>query len=170
MFGSLMQSVGVLNFGIGGDRTQHVLWRIDNGELDFGPHIVVVCIGTNNIYAQTEDQIAEGIEAVVKAIRHRLPSAHVVVVDVPPRDPELGDLRQIVVDINEKMRQRLQSKHDPMVTFVGETFTRDLINPVDGKISAQDMYDFLHFTELGYRKFCRPIVEEIDRLLGPIVG
>jgi platelet-activating factor acetylhydrolase IB subunit beta/gamma len=150
MFGQLIQSVGVLNFGIGGDRTQHVLWRIENGELDFGPHIVVVCIGTNNIYAQTEDQIAEGIEAVVTAIRHRLPAAH--------------------VDINEKMRQRLMPKRDPMLTFVGETFTRDLVNPVDGKISALDMYDFLHFSEQGYRKFCRPIVDEIHRLFGPIVG
>jgi hypothetical protein len=57
------------NFGIGGDRTQHVLWRITNGELDgIKPKVVVLMIGTNNSGSDEADGIAKGVTAIVKAI------------------------------------------------------------------------------------------------------
>src|SRR5581483_7232139 len=58
------------NFGIGGDRTQHVLWRIQNGELDgITPKVAMLMIGTNNTGNDSAEQIAEGITAIVKQIR-----------------------------------------------------------------------------------------------------
>ena len=49
------------NFGIGGDRTQHVLWRIDNGELDgISPKVLVLMLGTNNLGSNPNEQIAKG--------------------------------------------------------------------------------------------------------------
>jgi len=54
------------DFGISGDRTQHVLWRMDNGELDgIKPKVAVVMIGTNNVHANTPAEVAEGITAIV---------------------------------------------------------------------------------------------------------
>src|SRR4029077_7959156 len=53
------------NFGIGGDRTQHVLWRIQNGELKgIEPKVAVLMIGTNNAGANTSDEITQGITAI----------------------------------------------------------------------------------------------------------
>ena len=55
-----------LNFGIGGDSTQHVLWRLENGELEhIRPQIVVVCLGTNN-HSHTAEQVTGGIKAIVQ--------------------------------------------------------------------------------------------------------
>src|SRR5271163_766009 len=62
------------NFGIGGDRTQHVLWRIQHGELDgIEPKATVIMIGTNNLGADTPDEIAQGIKSIVAQVRRRLP-------------------------------------------------------------------------------------------------
>ena len=74
------------NFGIGGDRTQHVLWRLNNGELDgIQPKVVVLMIGTNNTGSDPADQIAEGITAIVKTIRDKSPKTKVMLLAVFPR-------------------------------------------------------------------------------------
>ena len=59
------------DFGVSGDRTEHVLWRIANGELDgIHPKVVVLMIGTNNIN-DTAAHILAGDRAVVAAIHGR---------------------------------------------------------------------------------------------------
>ena len=75
-----------VNFGIGGDRTQHVLWRLDNGEVDsIKPKVVVLMIGTNNLGANTEPEIAEGVKAIVDRLRIKLPEAKILLLGVFPR-------------------------------------------------------------------------------------
>src|SRR3954454_12867028 len=67
------------NFGIGGDRTQHVLWRLDNGEVDpIKPKVVVLMIGTNNLGSNSDDQIVEGITTIVSRLRSKLPESKVL--------------------------------------------------------------------------------------------
>ncbi len=62
------------NFGIGGDQTQHVIWRIENGELDgIHPKVVVFMLGTNNTGSHTAAQIAAADRKIVSMIRDRLP-------------------------------------------------------------------------------------------------
>ena len=62
------------NFGIGGDRTQHVLWRIQNGELEgISPKVTVLMIGTNNLFDDTPDEIVQGIKTIVAEIRPACP-------------------------------------------------------------------------------------------------
>src|SRR5947209_8986528 len=59
------------NFGIGGDQTQHVLWRITEGkELEgISPKVAVLMIGTNNLGGPKPEQIAGGVTAIVKELR-----------------------------------------------------------------------------------------------------
>jgi len=74
------------NFGIGGDRTQHLLWRLDHGELEgIKPKVVVVMIGTNNLTTATDDQVFEGVKAVVDRIRLKLPTSKILLLGLTPR-------------------------------------------------------------------------------------
>src|SRR4051812_17531698 len=74
------------NFGIGGDRTQHVLWRITNGELDgISPKVVVLMLGTNNIKSDPPAAIARADARIVQTIRQKLPATKVLLLGVFPR-------------------------------------------------------------------------------------
>ncbi len=74
------------NFGIGGDHTQNLLWRLDHGELEgITPKVVVIMIGTNNIPHDTEDHVVEGVKAVVNRVRLKLPESKVLLLGVFPR-------------------------------------------------------------------------------------
>lgn len=75
-----------LNFGIGGDRTQHVLWRLQHGELEgFRPKVAVLMIGTNNTGSDSAEQIAAGVTAIVKEIHKQSPNTKVLLLAIFPR-------------------------------------------------------------------------------------
>jgi lysophospholipase L1-like esterase len=74
------------NFGIGGDRTEHVLWRMENGELDgVTPKVVVLMIGTNNANDCSGEEIAAGVTAIVKKFREKEPQAKILLLSIFPR-------------------------------------------------------------------------------------
>ncbi|HEX2861202.1 MAG TPA: GDSL-type esterase/lipase family protein, partial [Lacunisphaera sp.] len=76
------------NFGIGGDQTQHVIWRIENGELDgISPKVVVLMLGTNNSGQHTGAQIAAADRKIVGLIRQKLPETKILLLAVFPRGP-----------------------------------------------------------------------------------
>src|SRR6185437_912238 len=92
------------NFGIGGDRTQHVLWRLDNGEVDgIKPKVVVLMIGTNNSGTNSADEIAEGIEAIVKKLHDKLPDTKVLLLAVFPRGDKSDPRREKLTAVNQRI-------------------------------------------------------------------
>ncbi len=94
------------NFGIGGDRTEHVLWRIQHGELEgIEPKVAVLMIGTNNVSSSTPDEIAQGITAIVKELRSRLPKTKILLLGVFPRGEKPLSVRERLKSVNEKNRQ-----------------------------------------------------------------
>src|SRR2546428_11301842 len=77
-----------VNLGIGGDRTQHVLWRLDHGNVDgISPKAAVLMIGTNNSNGKdnTAEQIADGIKAIVAMLREKTPKTKVLILAIFPR-------------------------------------------------------------------------------------
>lgn len=84
------EPMGAVNYGIGGDSTRQVLWRIEHGLLDgLSPKLVVLKIGTNNLYddfnAGSDEEIARGVETSVKAIFAKLPTTRVLLLGILPR-------------------------------------------------------------------------------------
>ena len=135
------------NFGIGGDRTQHVLWRLENGEIDgIDPEVVVLMIGTNNLGDNTSEEIADGVRAIVKTLRTDLPEAKVLLLAVFPRDKAPSPRRERLETVNREIQGFAES--DDKVTYldIGRHFLND-----DGTISKEIMPDFLHLSPKGYR-------------------
>ncbi|WDE99326.1 GDSL-type esterase/lipase family protein [Lentisphaera profundi] len=81
----------VLNLGFGGDRTQNVLWRIQNGEIDgLSPQFVSIMIGTNNITRNKTEDIAFGIKTIIAELKKRLPESKILLFNVFPRHHSRG--------------------------------------------------------------------------------
>ena len=86
-----------VNLGIGGDRTQHVIWRLDNGNLkDITPKAAVIMIGTNNSGSNSSQEIAEGVNKIVEQIRNKSPKTKILLLAVFPRGATKDDARRKV--------------------------------------------------------------------------
>ncbi|XP_069057499.1 platelet-activating factor acetylhydrolase IB subunit alpha1 [Pleurodeles waltl] len=156
----LFSPLHALNFGIGGDATQHVLWRLENGELEhIKPKIIVLWVGTNN-HGHTAEQVARGIEAIVRLINLRQPQAQVVVLGLLPRGKNPNPLREKNQRVNELLKLSLPGLANAQFLNVDPGFVNS-----DGSISHHDMYDYLHLTRSGYARVCKPIHELLQRML-----
>ena len=151
-----------VNFGIGGDRTQHVLWRIENGELEgIKPKVVVLMIGTNNTNSDAPDKIAEGVENIVKTIRDKTGSK-VLLLGVFPREDKAGDKEKTKMyqDKIGKINERIAKLDDGGKT-VRYVDLKDKFVESDGTISDKIMPDKLHLSKEGYQR-------EADALKEPL--
>lgn len=136
------------NFGIGGDRTQHVLWRIDHGELDgLRPKTTVLMIGTNNSNSDSSDQIADAIEIIVREIRARCPGTKILLLGIFPRNKPTDKPSQMetIHRINDIIA-KLDDGKTVRYLDIGPKF----LGP-DGKVPADIMPDFLHPNKTGYQ-------------------
>ncbi len=148
------------NFGIGGDRTEHVLWRIEHGEIDgIHPRVVVLMIGTNNSGSNTADEIALGIAAIVKELRQRLPETKVLLLGIFPRGQKPDATRAKLEEVNRQVSRLDDGSH---VTYLD--IAKAFLNP-DGTLSREIMPDYLHLTAKGYRLWADAIEPTLWRLL-----
>lgn len=162
MWDKMFVPLHCLNFGVGGDETQHVLWRLQNGELeDFAPKVIVICCGTNNTN-HSADQIVGGILEIVKTCQKKQAQSQVIVMAIPPRGQFHNNLRKKLIKVNTEVNKQVTGI--PNVSFF-DVDLHTFVNPADGSISHQDMYDYLHLTRQGYRKLGEPLLEEIQTLL-----
>lgn len=150
------------NFGIGGDRTQHVLWRIQNGELDgIKPKVVVLMIGTNNTGQDSAEQIADGIAAIVKTIRQRSPSTKVMLLAVFPRGEQPGNPGRVKIAEINKTIGKLDDGRNVRYLDIGGKFLQP-----DGTLTKDIMPDFLHLSARGYEiwgEAINPLLHEMLR-------
>ncbi|XP_052806131.1 platelet-activating factor acetylhydrolase IB subunit alpha2-like [Mya arenaria] len=161
----MFEPLHCLNFGIGGDQTQHVLWRVQNGELEnLEPKVIVLLVGTNN-YDHTAKQVAGGIVEIVSAIQLKQPKAQIIVLGIPPRGEKPNPLRIKIKEINDNLAMQLDDIEN--CTFLATD--PSMYVDAEGKISAMDMYDYLHLTSRGYQKLCDPLLELAQDLLQEFV-
>jgi len=147
--------LGAANMGIGGDRTQNILWRIEDGALDgLTSELVVLKIGVNNLWEEAfecgVDKVADGVAACVAAIRARCPDAKVLVLGILPTQAAPDHpLRAVVRAVNARSAALLPTP-DGQVRFedIGAAF----LEP-EGRISADIMPDGCHLSPRGYALF-----------------
>ncbi|XP_053308620.1 platelet-activating factor acetylhydrolase IB subunit alpha2 [Spea bombifrons] len=156
----LFSPLHALNFGIGGDTTRHVLWRLQNGELEnIKPKVIVLWIGTNN-HENTAEEVAGGVEAIIKLINTLQPQAKIIVMGLLPRGEKPNPLREKNGRVNQILRSWLPRLPGVQLLDMDFGFVHS-----DGTVSRHDMFDFLHLTAAGYAKVCRPLHELIMQLL-----
>jgi len=152
-----------VNLGISGDRTQHVLWRLDNGNVkNISPKVAVVMIGTNNSGEgrNTAEEMIDGVTAVVDKLHAKLPKTKVLLLDIFPRGQRINAQRGKILQVNQVL-SRLDKR--PNVTFlrIGQKFVS-----ADGSIAKGIMPDFLHLTPKGYAIWAEAIEPTLARLMG----
>lgn len=166
-----------VNCGIGGDRTQHVLYRMQNGNLDglakpakgSAPRLVVLMIGTNNTsggpgVANSPTEINQGVRADVLAIHEKLPMAHILVLGIFPRSEKPDAQREAVAETNKLLSTIGKSAGtDPGMPSVHYLDISDRFREKDGTISKEIMPDFLHLSPKGYQIWADAIAPEIDK-------
>jgi lysophospholipase L1-like esterase len=154
-------SIKTANFGIGGDKTENVLWRIQNGNLDgINPKVIVLMIGTNNVKRDTAVNIVEGVTAIVREIRIRTPNSKVLLLAIFPRgeNPVEAD-REKITEINTRIASLDDYRHVYYLD-IGQRF----LSP-DGKISKEIMPDFLHLSTAGYKIWADAMQPKLAELM-----
>lgn len=151
------------NFGINGDATQHVLWRLRHGELDgIAPKVVVLLIGTNNLSYCTTDEVAGGVAAVVGEVRYRLPHARILLLGIFPRGERPGPVREKIAAVNARLARLDDGEHVRFLD-IGRSFLGD-----DGTIAREVMPDSLHLTMGAYRIWARAMEPTLRSMLGEV--
>src|SRR4029079_16955804 len=163
-----------VNLGIGGDRTQHVLWRLDHGNIDsINPKLAGLMTGTNNASTNTSEQIAEGVKLIVEKLRAKLPNTKVLVLGIFPRganfDAAQGKTEKGLTDdrnrkVNEGANAIIQKLADNKSVFyldIGPKFLE-----ADGTLTREMMPDLLHLNEKSYRIWAESIEPKVKELMG----
>ncbi|MDX2017498.1 MAG: family 16 glycoside hydrolase [Planctomycetota bacterium] len=159
-------SRGAINLGIGGDRTQHVLYRLREGHLarlkamgEKGPRAIVLLIGTNNSNGSdhSSEEIAEGITAIVRELRSGLPQSKVVLMSILPRGDRPSPQREKNARASELALTAL--KGDAMVVPLD---LKSAFVTADGTLRSDLMPDKLHLSEGGYRAWADAVTPMLE--------
>jgi beta-glucosidase len=154
-----------LNLGFSGDRTEHVLWRLQHGAVDgIQPKLVIMMIGTNNAGHRQESpaDTAAGIEAILGELKQRLPDSRVLLLAIFPRgDGPNDELRKLCDETNRRIAPLADGKR---VLFLD--INSKFLGP-NGELLADVMPDKLHPNQKGYEIWANAIQDKVDKLLAP---
>lgn len=163
------------NFGIGGDRTEHVLWRLQNGNFDgLNPKLIVLMIGTNNtghqgrtmaehgnvVYTSPAEDTAAGVKAILDLLEKKMPQTQVLLLAIFPRGETAADkMRQQNVATNQLIAGFADGKR---VHFkdIGNSFLKP-----DGSLPREIMPDLLHLNAQGYQLWADAIEPKVKELM-----
>jgi len=151
-----------VNLGIGGDRTQHIIWRLDNGNVkEISPKVAVIMIGTNNSGNNSPEEIADGLAAITKQLRAKLPKTKVLLLGIFPRGANKDDGRRQVNGKANDIFKKLADGKGIHYLDIGEKF----LEP-DGTLSRKIMPDLLHLSVEGYTIWAESIEPTLKKLMG----
>jgi lysophospholipase L1-like esterase len=151
----------IANFGIAGDTTQGVLYRLKDGEgKGFSPKAIMLMIGTNNTGRNTAAEIAEGVGAVVLELQRDFPNAKILLLGIFPRGRATDPVRATIAEIN-KIVAKLDDGNRVHYLDIGQGFL-----DADGNIATDIMSDGLHPTTKGYEIWAKAVIQPLSALMG----
>jgi len=158
--------LNALNLGNSGDRTEHVLWRLQEAPLTrLGAKHVVLLIGTNNLGHGTSDasETLTGVKKVAETLAEQCPDATIHILEIFPRGERINPMRGDICQINQALRAMVAKEQSAAkkagrasrftIQPLGDSFMRP-----DGTISTAMMPDFLHLTPDAYEMWADAIV------------
>jgi lysophospholipase L1-like esterase len=149
----------VANFGIAGDTTQGVLYRLQNGEgAGIQPRAVMLMIGTNNSNSNTAPEIAEGIGAVVLELQKRFPESKILLLAIFPRGNANAPVRNELKKVNQAI-SKLDDGQRVFYMDIGQAFLDSADN-----IPRDVMSDGLHPSSKGYDIWAKAVRDTLDKL------
>ncbi len=164
-----------VNFGIVGDRTEHILWRLQHGNYDgLKPKLTVLMIGTNNtghqgrameehqdsVYTSSAEQTAQGVEAIVKLLKEKQPGMKILVLAIFPRGGDNKSKMRLQNETSSKLIAKLAD--DKTVYFLD--INQEFLEP-DGTLSKEIMPDLLHLNAVGYEIWTKAIMDKVKELM-----
>ena len=155
-----------LNFGISGDRTSQVIWRIDNAPMaKIAPKMIILMIGTNNLaHGDSPEDTVVGIQTIVDRLTALYPGAKLLLLEIFPRDAEPGTpLRALIGDANARLRAIYGAGQVPNVQLYS---IGDLFLDRDGNLPESIMPDFLHPSAAGYEIWAEAVEPMVMEGLG----
>ncbi len=163
------------NFGIGGDRTEHVLWRLNNGNYDgLSPKLTVLMIGTNNtghegrempehggaVYTSSAEETAAGITAIIDTLEEKQPDMKVLLLAIFPRGADKNDAKRQKNEAINGMIAKLGDREHVTYLNINENFLKP-----DGTLPKDIMPDLLHLNPTGYEIWSRAIKGTVKELM-----
>ena len=156
-----------VNIGIGGDKTQNVLWRLDHGGVDgLQPKTIVLMIGNNNMFFTPETGVAaaaKGVEACARNLREKFPDAELIVAKILPCHAPKSRFYEDILLTNAEI-EKLNLGADPKIRVLD--LTADFLNP-DGTIKkALYTPDNIHLSPEGYAAYAarlKPLLEATSK-------
>ena len=148
-----------VNFGVGGDRCENVLWRLENGELKgTSPKVIVLLIGTNNSGFNTGDEIALGVSTVVKTLRTNFPNTKILLLGIFPKkepgsDTKFAEANAIIAKLDDGKSVRFLT--------VGSKFVDE-----EGKIKDGMLSDAVHLTGKAYEIWGDSMAPLLTEMMG----
>ena len=151
------------NFGVDGDRTQHVLWRIEHGNFE-GIHAkaIILLIGANNsIAGNTAQEIADGVMAVVQKLREKVPESKILLLAIFPSGERPENPQRVKAVAANAIFQKVADGRMIHYLDIGDRFTNR-----DGTVSKEIMHDFVHLSPSGYGLWAEAIEPVLRDLMG----
>lgn len=155
------------NFGWGADSIEHILWRLENGELDgVNPKAIVLLGGTNNIGGALAadradakvEEVSRGVEAVLGVMKEKAPGAVVIVMGILPRNDRGTAVAGVIDRINERIARMADGKRVRYLNINGK------LADAEGRLLEGVTVDRLHLSVKGYQIWAdalRPVLEEV---------
>lgn len=157
--------LNAVNFGVSGDRTEHVLWRFNDTKLatTTPPKVCILTIGTNNIGTwkgeQTAKETTQGVEKIARTLLEKFPKTHLIIVDMPPYDANpKSPYRLLGIELNKEVRTlRL-----PRTSFL--SINKELLTPTS-EHKKELFVDHVHLSPQGYTVWTKTLLPEIKKYL-----
>ncbi|WP_392386100.1 GDSL-type esterase/lipase family protein [Marinomonas primoryensis] len=153
-----------LNLGFNGDRTEHVLWRLEHGEVDnIQPKLLVLLVGTNNSGHRTDKakETALGVKRILEQLAERLPHTKILLLAIFPRSAKLTQKLRV---LNDEVNQIIQTYDDDKTVYFLDINHHFLDGC--GRLTSNVMSDFLHPNANQYQIFAEAIEPSVQVLLG----